>query len=523
MEGSKTPVDVDMEAVEVEGDERGGSSRTTPKGGPAKAGLERSTGVVRARVLNRNVAVVSSWRLCRDVLAATTTTTTVTTSATRDGGGDYGQGMMPSSSSSSSISPALPTTSDGAQHQTSRSSLFAARPAYKELMADFFPLPNILLEDFEEHERQRGRWEGHLEGFAEEVKEGVRGIVGEFVRTRWMRTPMPTPTQDDDNGSGCVINVYETMKDLAWRVLLGMFLQLAPEDERFAKVEELQETLLRGQFSLFPVALNTGFWRSPRSKGLEARRKLQGLLKSHVQAQDAGCPLLRQGKVSKDDIASHAILFTSSIAAKALASLLTASFLNLFLMQGETSLVERIRSEGEENGKILLRSILLETERLSPPVVGIMRRVQEDVILSTPQGQPDILVPSGWDVWLYFVGAGRDKDVYHLPDTFVPERFISPEETSEGFAFGSGSKACLGKYINRMIVSTVMETIMEANLRFEGTVEAEGVRGWLGWESGVGAEAFARDLKQLPCQRPKDPINVRVFHRQDEDRSSHQA
>jgi cytochrome P450 len=234
------------------------------------------------------------------------------------------------------------------------------------------------------------------------------------------------------------------------------------------------------------------------------------LLNARLEQQDCQCPFLRRQKVSRTDIVSHSLLFTSSITAKALASLLTAIVLNLFLYPGGMPLVSRIRAEGAVSGDVLLKSILLETERLSPPIVGVMRRAERDVILRSSEGQPATLVPSGWDVWLYFVGAGRDPTVYEQADAFLPERFISASEQTASFAFGAGPKSCLGRHVVRQIVLTVSRTLLNSDILLDGSVQARGVKGWLGWDTGLTAEAFARDLKQLPCQRPRDVINVSV-------------
>ena len=379
--------------------------------------------------------------------------------------------------------------------QTIGSDTFAARPAYLQLMSDFFPAPNILLIDHPDHDSKRQAWEEQLSSLPADTSERIRGMASDHFSS-WSH--------------GDSIDIYESMKDLSWRVLLNIFLQLSPTDKTYSTVESLQEALLRGQFSLMPVSINTPFWRSPRSKGIEARRKLQVLLKDHIASQDSGCPFLRQEKVDKNEISANALLFTSSIAVKALASLLTASILNLFLLPCEPSLATRVRTEDLANRSILLNSILLETERLSPPVVGVMRRVQQDVIVESPEGQSPTLIPAGWDIWLYFMSAARDEAAYNLPDKFLPERFIALDETKPGYAFGSGSKTCLGQHIVKEIVRSVTSAALDANFNLEGSVMAKGVRGWLGWDTGVKAEAFARDLKQLPCQRPKEAIHLRV-------------
>ena len=419
--------------------------------------------VIRARILNRNVAVVSSYRICKDILRAA------------------------SGLSQDTVWAAQVGESIGKQ-------TFAVQPAYRELMADFFPPPNLLLEDHPNHEAKREIWEAQLSSFPDETEHVIRSIVLKQMEP-WLE--------------GSKFDLYESMKTLAWKILLGIFLDIDPGDTLFEQIESLQEALLRGQFSLFPVAVNTPFWRSPRSKGLDARRKLQGLLNTHMRWQRSGCPFQKQGICSHDDLASNVLLFTSSIAVKALASLLTASLLNLYLMPGQTSLACQIRTESKANADALLQSVLMETERLCPPVVGVMRRIQQDIILTIGSDQP-VLVPKGWDVWLYFASAARDSDTFGAAEKFIPERYISPEETSPGFAFGFGSKACLGQTIVRRVVLTVAKTIIGADVDLHGSVDAPGVRGWLGWEENVAIEQLTQDLKQLPCQRPKDPINVKI-------------
>ena len=421
--------------------------------------------IVRARILNRNVAVISSHQICKDVLG-------------------FGSGAAQQSFRAATLGESI------------RPDAFTVNAAYRQLMSDFFPPPNILLVDPPAHVVKRQAWNEQLSSLPVDSASTIRDIANEHFNS-W--------------SDGEVVDIYESMKDLSWRLLLDIFLQLSPSNKSYSTIEKLQETLLRGQFSLFPVALNTLFWRSPRSKGIQARQSLQKLLREHVSTMDSSCPFLNHGKVDQNEVSSNVLLFTSSVAVKALSSILTASLLNLFLFPSTPPLNSRVRSEQPANQEALLNSILLETERLSPPVVGVMRRLHQDLVFTSPRGLAPILVPSGWDVWLYFVGAGRDSTVYTLPDTFVPERFVATEETKPGFSFGAGAKSCLGRDLVRQIVKSVAESALAKGFELEGSVEAEGVRGWLGWETGISPSAFARDLKQLPCQRPRGAIKVRVL------------
>lgn len=362
-------------------------------------------------------------------------------------------------------------------------------------MKDWFGATNILLEDGTPHTLHKTAWGKQLASLPTDLEPHLRATTKSFIAREFQ--------------PGKRVDLYETLKTLAWSLLLESFLGSDADDGTHAKVGALQETLLRGQFSLFPVSVNTFLWQSPRSRGLRARQKLEELLAKHVQRQTAeGCPLLRKGEVGKEDVARHCLLFTSSIANKALASLMVASVMNVFLMEGGR-LVRVLKGEG---GGDVLRSVLMETERLSPPVVGVMRRAEGEVTLKGGDGKGHI-VSKGHDVWMYFVGASRDLSVFEDAQNFHFDRFMGDADTPQGFAFGDGQKTCLGRGIARLMVSIVVEEMLDAGVELRGEPQSEGVRAWLGWNATGGAEAFARDLKQLPCQRPRRPVWVDVVGR----------
>ncbi len=493
--------------------------------------------VIRARILNRNVAVITSYQHCHDILNA-----------------GHGDGR-------SSVSAV-----EGKGKAGVDASSFAACPAYKDLMADFFPAPNLLLSDHPHHAPNRAAWNQQFATFPTDVAPLIRSIV-------------QTHTQTLVHGTS--IDLYDNMKSLSRAILLGIFLHLSPttDPQPFNTITNLQETLLRGQFSLFPISVNNRFWRSPRSKGIHARQQLQTILKQHIQTQSQrpaekpSCPLLRGAHVPIDEIASNVLLFTSSIAVKALASLLTATLLNLYLHPSTPSLANRIRQAGAAHpadGENLLRSVLAETERLSPPVVGIMRRVMRDVVLanntvsSTPSSEsvspapdvdqhnnyrhdpsststttpttPDTLIPAGWDIWLYFAHASRDPAIYTRPETFQADRFLASPPPSlphpntastrahpsphvpptppppSGLSFSTGPKTCLAAPLMRDVAHAVSRALIDADVLLEGVVGDRGVRGWLGWEEdGVGPVDWERGLKQVPVQRPRGVVRVRVL------------
>ena len=426
--------------------------------------------IVRASILNRNVHVVTSYRLCREIL--------------------YSDGQK----QSNRIRPSSPD-------EELRPDTFAVGPAYRELMYDWFPSPNILMEDGLAHAQHKQQWKEQLSTLPSDTDTTTRDIARAFITS----TLIP----------GSRLDLYESLKTLSWDLIFRVFLGLdrATDPKTFSNVETAQEALLRGQFSLFPVSVNTPFWQSARSKGLRARQELQVMLAEHLDLREpSNCPLLRQTQCTKLDVSSHCLLFTSSITNKALSSLLTAVLANLFLMPGDQSLASLVRSQPEKLREETLRSTILETERLSPPVIGVMRRVQQDLVLSTGDGD-DVShqVPAAHDVWLYLAGANRDGTVFEEAERFHFDRFMheNSEDRPHGLGFGAGPKACLGLDTVRQIVTTVVQELIVAGVELEGTTVEEGVKGWLGWED-VAPSAIARDLKQLPCQRPRNPIMVTV-------------
>ncbi|KAL8816793.1 MAG: hypothetical protein Q9223_004258 [Gallowayella weberi] len=420
---------------------------------------------IRAKVLNRNVAVLSSYENVRQVL-----------------------------------------------HDEAITKSLSSSQAYDELMAPFFPPPNLLLLDPPDHPERKDIWLARIVN----LNQGIRSIVHRCVMDHFHSI-----------SSGSMIDLYDSMKILSWRILLTTFIhrEANGEGDDFVEIEALQDDLLRGQFSLFPVSINTPFWCSPRSKGLKARHQLQSLLRTQVA--EGNCPFAVSNAEEEQDVANHMLLFTSSLAAKAIASLLTAVLLNLFMFK-EAGICLRTRVKSLEDPKKrsnYVQSLVLETERLSPPVVGIMRRTTQDIVLQNTDQIPPTLVPKGWDIWLYFLGAGRDHAVFgETAEEFVPSRYYdAPSSQPEGFAFGAGVKTCLGKDLMRMVAVTVVETCIGEFQSSDSTVPVvgfegdglglpAGVQGWLGWQSKVKPEEWARDIKQLPTQRPRKPIMVKLKH-----------
>ena len=430
--------------------------------------LAQSRTPIRAKILNRNVAIVSSYPHIQYLLCDKTMTEAL-----------------------------------------------SAEKAYNDLMAPFFPPPNLLLSDGDEHKNMKKRWIENTKPLLEHSRPMIQNITLDYFA---------------GFTSGSSLGIYEAMKELSWRILLQIFLQASEEEAD--EIQQLQEDLLRGQFSLFPVSINAGMWRSPRAKGKGASKKRYSLLSSRLNnSSKRGCPFAASAQTSDEDIeevASHLLLFSSSLAVKSLASLLTALILNLYIHipPNATAPISSTITTLKDSAFSMnvLDSIIQETERLSPPVIGIMRRTTQDIPLpSSNTNTPDTLIPKGWDIWMYFARAARDPAIFGPnADTFSPN---DPEHQQQsGLPFGLGPKSCLGAALIREIVSVVVETCLGSQvqegkgprIKFQGNQAAgpRGVQGWLGWQSRVTPEEWAKDMKQLPTQRPAKAV-MTIVHELD--------
>ncbi|TKA33369.1 hypothetical protein B0A50_00922 [Salinomyces thailandicus] len=421
---------------------------------------------VRAKILNRNVAVVSSYEQIKQVL----------------------------------------DPSDGNVKDGERAPFVATTP-YNRLMEPFFPPPNLLLRDGCPHQRSKGEWQQQVQPLmGPNILSGMQKNVSSFME----RVPLDVP-----------LDLYATCKDLGWRLFLSTFLGIEPQTTEYNEFEKLQEDLLRGQFSLFPVTVNTGFWHSPRKTGIDARKKLQALIEKRLKTNPPSwlsSQMLSQENL--EEAVNHLLMSTSSLAVKGFASMLTALLLNTHLFRPSNSdregVASWLSSPPVEDQAAKRQAVLKETLRLSPPIVGVMRRATQKRTLQTHgAAEPNVLIPEGWDVWPYFPGGSRDPSVFGADaDDFDPLRYMRGDSNPpEPLAFGLGAKRCLGQSFVEEAALAVLEAFQKQKIDLQGTVGAPGVRAWLGWER-ADPGVWAKDMKQLPTQHPSKPIMVRFVRQQ---------
>src|SRR5262249_34909909 len=129
--------------------------------------------------------------------------------------------------------------------------LFEARSAYAQFMAAFFPGPNLLLEDGAAHEAHKAKWRN----FLLVLPQDSISLISALTNSRLLSV---SRYDDGKRCSEAEIDLYEVLKSLAWDTPFGVFLDLhrsqSSQANEFARMEHLQELLLHGQFSLFPVS-----------------------------------------------------------------------------------------------------------------------------------------------------------------------------------------------------------------------------------------------------------------------------
>jgi len=456
--------------------------------------------IIRAKVIGRDVALVMDHAIAASVLDHSTTQAKA--------GKERGKEVQ---------------VEDGEEKVTTR---FSHREAYKQLIGTFFVEPNILLEDEDEPDRSahRAQWDDHMDKILGSewpaIESTLRTIIIKYRET-WTTGPP--------------VDIYEACKDLSHDLVFRHFLGLDRhiDPQLFGRALALSDASSRGQFSV-PVKANLGgMFESAYSKGLRAQEQFNGIVLERIEA--GKCPFLNTSlsdnttttttrattttdssspstsnspapsssspssssvsSIAKASAQSHTSMFSSSLVIKALSSYLTFAFL-------QTS----------RNPTAPLNDILLESERLSPPIIGVLRRV-----LDGPWRPPiermemEMEIPVGWDVWLYFPLINRDTKIYgDDANLFRPERWKDPN-LAEPMSFGRGGKRCIGREMVRRIGRLVLDEMTRDGLRvlIEGDVDGS-LQDFLGWRDDTnGTKEGWKGVKQLPVQRPRERVMVR--------------
>jgi cytochrome P450 family 135 len=117
--------------------------------------------------------------------------------------------------------------------------------------------------------------------------------------------------------------------------------------------------------------------------------------------------------------------------------------------------LERLRAEVEAGEDAYLTATIQETLRLRPVVVGVLRKLTEEVELG---GR---LLPAGVRVVPSIHLVHRDPTIYPEPDAFRPERFLEdPPGTYTWIPFGGGVRRCLGAAFAQQEMAIVLRELV---------------------------------------------------------------
>lgn len=105
----------------------------------------------------------------------------------------------------------------------------------------------------------------------------------------------------------------------------------------------------------------------------------------------------------------------------------------------------------------LVDAVLNESMRLNPVLPGPMwRRTDHPIVVS---GQP---VPGGTEVGVMRLSVFQNKDAFHRPHEFVPERWIEDlGDNRDAFQpFGVGPRTCIGRYIAMVEMRLILARLL---------------------------------------------------------------
>ncbi|XP_033633336.1 putative cytochrome P450 120 [Asterias rubens] len=278
--------------------------------------------------------------------------------------------------------------------------------------------------------------------------------------------------------SHCV-SVYTLFKRFATEFSLELFLGLDAEKhpDLTESIIDVTTTHWHGIISV-PLTVKMSMFSSSYSRALEAKDKLLGIIRdklAHTKDGSSLQSLTEAGFQTAEELEQHTLLFTSALVPKAIASMLTS-----FLIATGGSEKEILRQQAAEDADCL-NHILLEVERLWPPILGGRRLTLEDCVID------GFKIPKGYAVVYITHAAHRDPTIFPQPETFKPERW--KDRTSEAsnllFTFGGGVRSCVGTALMKTSLQTVCRYLVEH----------------YNWRIPAGQDL---SYKWLPVSRPKD-------------------
>ncbi|XP_046901785.1 putative cytochrome P450 120 [Hypomesus transpacificus] len=247
-------------------------------------------------------------------------------------------------------------------------------------------------------------------------------------------------------------SVYPLFKRVGTELVLGLFLNVQPEEQLFQEITHLCTLHWHGLISA-PVSVKVPLWSSGFCTALEARDQLLDIIRDKLHTDTQGfvgslgsIPLPEPSCASQ-----HLLLFISALIPKALASLLTS-----FTMALSGPQMEETRRRAWSD-PVYLHHILLEVQRLWPPFIGGRRIANQDTSLG------GFLVPHGYAAMYISHGVHRDPEVFTHPHDFLPERWSGRNSGQEHLlcSLGNGPRNCIGSQLNYVFLKAACVYLLQ--------------------------------------------------------------
>lgn len=117
-----------------------------------------------------------------------------------------------------------------------------------------------------------------------------------------------------------------------------------------------------------------------------------------------------------------------------------------------------------------LHSCIREALRINPPLLMLMRYVKQSFTVTTSKGI-EYTIPKGHIAMTSPTYSGRLSHIYSSPETFDPERLMSPRDEDKKMPysylpFGAGRHGCMGHNFAFLQIKTIWSYLIR-NFEFD--------------------------------------------------------
>lgn len=343
----------------------------------------------------------------------------------------------------------------------------------------------LFLQDGEEHRRNRKLLMPAFHGPVLQRYVTTMDTVAQAYIDRWV-------AQSQNQGEiTWFTGLKEFTFDIASQLLIGV-----ESGEDVSRLSQLFDRLSQGLFGIFPER-----WKWSRlAKAIEARDALldhiaQAIAQRKAQPKNDALSLLVQAVDEEGQSLSDAELTAQAMLMLFAGHETTTSMLASTCLElgRHPEMLQRAREEQAQFASAIaldqmsqmpyLDRVLLEVERLHPPVGGGFRRVVKPF---TFQGYT---VPAGWLLLYSAIATHSDPTLFPEPERFDPDRFIEKPQPYSLLGFGGGPRVCMGIAFAKLEMKILLAKLLR------------------GYDWAIVPGQDVRDVV-VPTRRPKDGLRV---------------